>query len=123
MPGCAVTAMSEEIATLMRDRLRLQGEDLPALLARGGRQLPKPIRQEAEILVEAAALAPVPRLRSQIDLPRITLAHVRCLRHLKRIGARDRRTGYLLQVATIFAGGILTMGALLVALVAWRGLI
>lgn len=123
MPACEITGMADEVAALMRARLRLQGDDLDTLLIRAGKQLPKEIRQEVGYIARAAAIAPVPALRVQLDLERLAQAHARCVKHFRRMGAGDRRTGYLLQVATTFAGGILTMGALLVALVAWRGLI
>jgi hypothetical protein len=107
----------------MAERFGVPGTSLAEALAKGRRRLPRAIEREAQILVDAAARANIPQLSVQIDRPRVAQAYDRCLAHLKRQGRGARRLGYLLQVLSSIAFGLIVLGAGVVTVLVWRDLL
>ena len=62
MDSARLQQMSDEVARLMAERLRLRGQTLPQLTRAAGRLLPRRLRAEARRLIEAQALAAHPKL-------------------------------------------------------------
>lgn len=113
--------MADRVAALMEERLKVGGRGLGAKLKRGGRRLPRKVRQEAEYLAAASQLALHPKMQMQLDDARIAEAYDICIRHLRQIGARDRMIGGLLGVGGSLALALLVVGGGLIAVLVWRG--
>lgn len=123
MADVSVQQMADRIAQLMEDRLRIRGASLPDKLRRGGRYLPRRVRAQAAYLAQAAEKARVPKLQLQLDHPRISAAYDRCLRHLKPLGAGARRKALFLNALTSVGVTVFVTGALVIAVLIWRGFV
>jgi hypothetical protein len=119
----SLQAQSARVAELMKERLGIRGKTLARKLGRSGRLLPKRIKQDASVLVEAAGLAQSPRLVKMIDRKRVNAAYKACVTHLEAIDVRDRRIGALLGVLGSLSMAFLVPGAALIAVLVWRGFI
>lgn len=113
----------ETIAALMEERMGIRGDGFEAKLARAGRRLPRRLRREGALLAEARALAEHPRLARRVDLRRLRKAARALERHLERIDAGKRRTTARINWLAGNALNILIVLGLLVAVIAWRGLV
>lgn len=113
--------MSERVAQLMAERLKARGTGLRAKLAHRGRALPRKLRAEAELLIDAEERALSPKLARQIDMERVSLAYDALVHHLKPIGAGARRRGYALDLAAIVVFVLIVTAAVVVAAMVWKG--
>lgn len=123
MGAVSIQQMADRIAGLMEDRLGVPGRGLSAKLKRQPRALPQAVRTEAELLARAAEQAPHPRLLVQIDEDRVARAFDVCLRHLQRVDPGARRWGVAMGIASSIAFRLFVVAALVLAVLAWRGLI
>lgn len=118
-----VKGEAEALARSIEDRLGIGGNGLEAKLRRGGRRLPRPVREAARQLVQAEEMSAVPKLAPQIDAARIEAACAQAERALAAMDPAERRKtaaiGWLAQNAFNF----LAIAALLAAVVIWRDLI
>lgn len=123
MAGGNLQRMADRVAELLASRLKLRGEDLDDKLRRGGRLLPRRVRLSAEELAVAAAAARNPRMLVRVDQARAARAYDICLRHLQPMGGSARRRAYLLTILTSAGYAVVLTAALVVAVIAWRGLV
>lgn len=123
MGAASVIQMADRVAALLEERLGLRGDGLAAKLKRGGRQLPRAVRSEAEWLARAAAMAENPRLAVQVDQARAAQAYDICVRHLRQARKWDRRGEMAITVMGRVAVILLATAALVVGLAWWRGLL
>jgi hypothetical protein len=125
MPMSAVTIqqMSDRVAALMEEKLRLRGAGLAEKTRRAGRLLPKKVRLAAQALAEAAAAAQNPKLYLQLDEARIAADYDICLKHLRAVPAGGRGRAMLVNMASGIAFSLLAVVALVLAVVWWRGLV
>jgi hypothetical protein len=121
MGAVAVQQMADRVARLMEDRLRIRGRDLAEKLRRGGRLLPRAVRDEAAYLAEAVTMAQHPKIGRMLDEERIAHAYDACLRHLNGIGARERRIAALVGIAASVAFSLLVVALAFVGVLVWRG--
>jgi hypothetical protein len=121
MSSVAIQQMADRVAQLMEERLNISGRDLPAKLTRGGRALPKKVRDAAVLLAVSAEKAKNPKLLGQVDMGAVADAYDACLHHLTAIDPGGRRKDYLAGMAGSVGFGVLVMGLIVVALLAWRG--
>ncbi|MDP1669962.1 hypothetical protein [Phaeovulum sp.] len=112
--------MSERVAQLMEERLKARGTGLRAKLAHRGRALPRKLRAEAELLVEAEARSVSPKLARQIDMERVSLAYDALVRHLKPIGASARRATLAVNLAATVVFVLVVTAAAVLAVMVWR---
>lgn len=113
--------MSERVAQLMAERLKARGTGLRAKLAHRGRALPRKLRAEAELLIDAEERALSPKLARQIDMERVSLAYDALVHHLKPIGVGARRRGYALDLAAIVVFVLIVTAVVVIAAMVWRG--
>lgn len=113
----------DKIAALMEERLGIRGDGFEAKVARAGRLLPRKLRREAAVLVEARRMAAHPRLRCRVDDRRLRKAARVFERYLVRIDPAERRVTRLVNWLAGNALNILIVAALTVAVLAWRGLV
>jgi hypothetical protein len=121
MGAVSIQQMADRVADLLQTRLRIRGNGLAEKLKRGGRVLPRTVRKAASALAQAADQAENPRLMMQLDLEKVAADYDLCLKHLNGIGARDRRIGMVLDFGARLALIVLVVGALLLAVLYWRG--
>ncbi len=123
MGAVTIQQMADRVAALMEQRLRVGGEGLAGKLRRGGRRLPRQVRDAAERLAEAAHMSQNPRLLLQVDEARVAQDYDACVRHLQGIDLAYRRKGAVLGfLGTVFAS-LLVVTALAYGFARWRGLV
>ncbi len=111
-----------QISTLLEKRLKLTGE-LSDCLIRARRHLPRRQRRAAEDLAAADAAFDHPRLAVTLD-ERKLLRKARGLRsYLAEVDLADRRKGRALDIAVSVGFALLTVIALLVVVLSWRGFV
>ena len=121
MGAATVQQMADRVAALMEERLSIRGKGLSAKLRKGGRLLPRKVREEAEFLAIAAERAQHPKLLLQMDQERLAAAYDHCVRHLGAIDTGARRRAALMGMASSIAFAIFATGLLVAGLLAWRG--
>lgn len=121
MSATNVQQMAARVAALIEARLNVGGTTLEEKLRRGGKRLPRNVRREAAYLAEVAHNAKVPKLMVQIDQARAAQAYDACLRHLKPLGAGERRKAMAMQVATGVGAGVFGAAVIVFLLLLWRG--
>lgn len=90
------------LAHRMSKAFGVKGDSLAEVAGRAGRKLPRRVRADVAILVEAEKLAEHPRLSRRIDPRRIRRAERRVNRYLDRISPASARWGAVLdEVAKI----------------------
>jgi len=121
MSAVAIQQMADRVAGLLDERLQIGGRDLRAKLARGGRQLPRRVREAAVQLALAAEKAKNPKLLGQIDMTAVADNYDLCLRHLMTVDPRSRRKAYFASIARSVGFGVVTLALAITGLLAWRG--
>lgn len=110
MSAVAIQQMADRIAALMDERLRIRGGDLSRKLRKGGRLLPRKVRQAAQDLADAAERARNPKLLIQIDMEKVSADYDTCLHHLSGLTRRGGVVNLLVGVAATVALGLLIAG-------------
>jgi hypothetical protein len=121
MSSVAIQQMADRVAQLLEERLGIGGRDLGAGLRKGGRLLPKRVRESAQLLADAAEKAKNPKLVAQIDMGAVSNAYDACLKHLTAIDPNARRRGTLSGMVGFVGGGIFLLAVGIVAVLVWRG--
>ncbi len=114
-------ARADRLAHLIEERLDVRGTGLEAKLRRAGRLLPKHIRAEAGLLVEAMAVQGHPKLSRQVDMVRLARAAKVVENYLLDINPWDRRRAIVLNWLAVNAFNLLVIGAVGLAVLLWRG--
>ncbi|HEY9040023.1 MAG TPA: hypothetical protein VIN05_13890 [Roseovarius sp.] len=107
----------------LRRRLGARGKTLAQALRRAKRSLPRPARQAGEQLVQMQAMAAHPRLRRLVGRAEVDAALSALNAPLATINVKERRKDRLLSIARSAVVNMLIFGALLIALMRWRGLL
>lgn len=123
MGAVTIQQMADRIAALMEQKLRVRGEGLAGKLRKGGRLLPRKVREAADRLAEAAHMSQNPRLLLQVDEGRVAEDFDTCVRHLNGLDVWDRRKGALLGLAGTIFVSLMAVLALAAGFAWWRGLI
>lgn len=123
MSGASVQQMADRVAELMEQRLRLRGKGLEEKLRRGGRAVPRRLREAAAVLVEAAELARNPKRMQLVDHEMVAAAYDSCLSQLGAIRPGERRKTAALNMLASAAFSLLVLAGLVAALLYWRRLI
>lgn len=107
----------------LRSRLGVRGPSFGARIRRAGRALPKPARLAGRRLVELQKMAAHPRLRRIIRRDDFDAALAELNAHLDKVNAGERRKDRLLGLAGSVVGNLLLLGAAVIALLYWRGIL
>ncbi|KUP91313.1 hypothetical protein [Tritonibacter horizontis] len=111
-----------EISTLLEKRLKLTGAVSDCLI-RARRHLPPRHRRAAADLAAAEAAFEHPKLAMMLDEAKL-LRQARGLRlYLAEVDLADRRKGRLLDIGASVGFALLTVIALLVCVLSWRGFV
>lgn len=123
MSAATIQQMADRVAAMMEERLGTGGAGLAAKLKKAGRSLPRPVREAAGRLAEAALMAQNPKLLVQIDDERVAADYDACLRHLSGLSVWGRRKGFIGNFAASVAMTLIVVGVLLAGVLYWRGLV
>jgi hypothetical protein len=121
MSAVTIQQMADRVASLLEERLNAGGGSFADKLRKAGRQLPRRVREAAEVLAQAGIAAQNPKLLRRIDEEKVAAAYDVCVRHLGGVNAGDRRRGRVLGVAASIAFSLLVVALLLLAVLRWRG--
>lgn len=109
------------MADRMAAQLRVRGDGLADIAQHAGRKLPRHLRKEAAVLIEAEALTANPKLARRVDDRRIAKAERRLNRFLDKQDPAAERRGEILdliaKVAFVFVTVVLSVFFFLL----WRG--
>jgi hypothetical protein len=121
MSAVTIQQMADRVAQLMEERLAIRGRDLSAKLRKGGRRLPRRVREGAAGLAEASVKAANPKLLGQIDMGQVSEAYDICVRHLGAIDPALRRRKFIGGVLSSAGFGLLVTGLMVIGVLVWRG--
>lgn len=113
----------EGITQLLRDRLKLGGRDSEAALSKARRRLPRQLRRHADRLAGAVGLLAHPKLRQTLDHAALEQSAGALFDYLSAIDLADRRKGFWLGILGSIAFGVLSVFAMTVVVLVWRGVI
>ena len=116
-----IERLRAKLLKLLREKLGVKAETLEKGFRRAGRRLPRRIRREARVLVQAESLAVHPKLSRQIDGVSVRQAFDAVLAHLKAIDAADARLGRILSLAGAVAFNVIAVFAAFVWWMWWSG--
>jgi len=117
----AYEEQADHIATLLQDRLGIRGKGLNAKLRRAGRLLPRHVRRQGAVLVQAAQMQASPKMARMVDGEAVQKAYRACEDYLSGVDAWDRRKGRIIGILSTSALNLLAVAALFVAVLVWRG--
>lgn len=118
----ALESELNQISTLLDKRLKLSGARADSLM-KARRHLPHRMRRAAEELVAAEARIENPRLAVTLDESAL-LRKARALKvHLDGIDLADRRKGRWMDIGATLGVVILSLIALFVIVLRWRGFV
>ncbi len=118
-----VTELSDDLAVTMARQLRLRAGSLADVTARAGRKLPRHLKTEAELLIEAETLAIHPKLAHRVDEKRLRKAERKLRAYLDKQNPKAERRAELLDrlAAVVFILFAVAIALFFFAL--WQGLI
>jgi hypothetical protein len=120
----SVTHRSEELATLMRDRLGVRlGEGFETKVKQAGRRLPRWARRKSAVIIEAIALEAHPKLAQQVDHKKVDKAFKELRYFLERQDVKTRRKNRFLDLIASIAFALLVTLGLVLGVMIWRGLL
>ena len=111
------------VHALLGERLGVAGPDLREQVRRAGRRLPRRARRDAELLVRAEAMARHPGFARLVDPREVARAERRLSRRLRTIDPRLRRRNRRLDLLAAAGFQVLATFALVMTLLAWRGIV
>lgn len=111
----------QEVSTLLHERLGARGRDLGRQVRRAGRRLPRRLRAEAAVLVQAAEMAAHPRLARRVDGAAVARAARVLSDHLRQVNPAERRRTRIVGMAAVVAFNLMVLGAGVVGVLVWRG--
>ncbi|HHB81812.1 MAG TPA: hypothetical protein ENK83_08750 [Aliiroseovarius sp.] len=114
---------TKEIASLMERRLGVKGRGLRTKLRKAGSRVPAPFRQAALECLEAEKMAGNPKLRHRIDPVGYARAKHVCLSYLNNIDTTEATKRAVADYFTGLGLNVLMLGALVLAVLVWRGLL
>lgn len=120
-PARDIAAKTETVQQLLTEKFGVRKRDLPKMLRRTGRRLPRGMRARGQVLIKAQALAAHPKLARQVDGPAVARAFEEITAHLRAIDVADRRKGLALSVAGGVAFNILAVCVCFVLWLWWAG--
>ena len=116
-----ISAKSLAIRQQLEAKLGVKSRDLSQALRRAGRRLPRRVRAQAAVLVEAEKRAGHPKLARQMDGGAVREAYAHVTAHLRAIDGADARKGRILGLAGVIAFNLLLIIVAFVIWLWWRG--
>ncbi len=121
--GADLSDANSDLSQLLKDRVGLSPKDLAAGVQRARHVLPRRTRKQLATLIDAEEMMNHPRLRMLVDTAEIDKTRDEVTAYLKSIDPRARKSERALRFLAGLAFNFLLAGALLIALLRWRGFI
>jgi len=102
-------------------KLGIKRRNLDKAMRRAGRRLPRRIRRQGAVLVQAEKLGGNPKLMRRIDPAAFEKAHAEMMTHLAAIDAADAFKGRLIAITATIAFNVIVLAAAFVTYLWWRG--
>jgi hypothetical protein len=118
-----MVARNAALVRLLGEKYGVKALCLDQAIRRAGRRLPKRLRAQAAVLIEAERMAQVPKLVRRVDVPAVEGAEKALTAHLNAIDVKDRRMGVALGLAGTVVAQVLLVAGAFVAWLWWRGYI
>ena len=115
------TEQADRLANLIEERLGIRGQGLEAKLRRAGRLIPKRIRADAGLLVDAARNEANPKLARLLDQASIQAAARNVETWLAGIDPAERRVNRIIGFLSSNALNLMATGTLVIVVLVWRG--
>ena len=122
-PSPDIAQVNADLAHLVAQKLGVSSAGLDKARRRAGRLLPRWVRRDLRWLAAQETMAGHPKLRMQIDTARVSKVARRVARHLEAIDPKERAKDRWLGLAAVVAFNFLLVAALVIAVLAWRGVI
>lgn len=118
-----LNAIEQKALKALRGKLGVKARDLRRGMKRAGRRLPRDAHRAAEVISNAKAHLGHPKLGRMVDLHSVSTAETVLHTHLDKIDPKERRKDLILSMLGTQAFNVLGIVALVVGLMAWRGLL
>lgn len=118
-----IDAIDARLLQALRAKLRVRAGTLAKGMRRAGRQLPREAHRATEVLSAARRDVANPKLARMVDEASLSAAEATIMRHLDKIDPASRRKDAWLSMAGAQALNLLGVGALVLGLLLWRGLL
>ncbi len=115
--------MNAELAGLMRQKLGVGGKGLSGRSRRAGRMMPRWVHRDLRFLAEQETLSGHPRFLALVDPPRFAKVQKRVRAYLDEIDPAERAKDRWLNITAVVAFNFLVLAGLIIAFLAWRGVI
>jgi len=93
-----VNATIQSVTERMARQLRVRGEGLADVSARAGRKLPRHLRREIDVLIQAEAMSQNPKLARLINTGQVRKSGRKVLKYLDKLDPKAERLGETLDV-------------------------
>lgn len=123
MERTAVRQLAERVSELLEEKLAVSGKTIDARVARAGRLLPRKVRRAAKEMARANKMTRSPKLLMQIDPEKVTRAYDTCVKYLTKVDPKKRGADFRMGLLASIGQKILIVGALVVAVLVWRGFV
>jgi hypothetical protein len=121
MGAVSIQQMAERVSILLTERMHIKGRDLGDKLRRGGRVLPRNVRQAAQELATAAEQSHNPKLLLQINELKVAENYDICVKHLNERHKNEKLRVTLLGLSVSILFSLLVVVAMVVGVLVWRG--
>lgn len=118
-----ITARNEALRALFEKHMGVRASTFERAVLKAGRRLPRRLRHQAEVLIEAEGFAAHPKLERRIDSVAVRAAHRSLEAHLKTLNHSEVRRTQAINMAAGVAFNLLVVGVLVVVFLRWRGLV
>ncbi len=116
-----INARAERVERGLNDAFGVKAKSLDKALRKTGRRLPKRLRDEAGLIVEAQGMGGNPKLMKRVDGVALDVAEAKLSAYLKSIDRAEARKTRLLSIAAAIAFNILLVVAAFIVWMVWTG--
>ncbi len=121
--GTDIRAEFDDLRALFEKHLGVRAPTVKAAVRRAGRRLPRGMRAQAAVLVEAEALAAHPKLERRIDRARTAAAYATLRDYLRTQDLAKERATRRINTAVVVVFNLLVIAAGLIVVLRWRGFV
>ncbi|WP_420569560.1 hypothetical protein [Thalassovita sp.] len=113
--------MEAQLSKLMAQKMGHKSGPFDKRLAKSLRRAPASVKKAAQGFTQARQLTQHPKLRHQVDGPKLQVQFATLVDYLTRIDVADRRRGLILSTLGSVSFGLLVVFAAFMAWLIWRG--
>ena len=116
-----MAARAEALQAQFRDKMGVRSGDLAQAFKKAGRRLPRHLRAQGKVLVEAEGYSAHPKQANRIDEWAVGQAFDAVAAYLKGIDAADQRRGAWLSLVGSIVFNVLAVGIMFLLYLWFRG--